>query len=91
MIVSQLLRGLAEVCAPAPRCDGAVLARALAHAAALARAAVRRPAEGTILTVADAAALAAAGRRETLTGGGDRRAPRPLARRWPGPRDSCRC
>jgi DAK2 domain fusion protein YloV len=67
VIVSQLLRGLAEVCAPAPRCDGAVLARALAHAAALARAAVRRPAEGTILTVADAAALAAAGRRETLT------------------------
>jgi DAK2 domain fusion protein YloV len=67
VIVSQLLRGLAEVCAPAPRCDGVVLARALAHAAALARAAVRRPAEGTVLTVADAAALAAAGARETLT------------------------
>ena len=67
VIVSQLLRGLAEVCAPAPRCDGAVLARALAHAAALARAAVRRPAEGTVLTVADAAALAAAGAAETLT------------------------
>jgi DAK2 domain fusion protein YloV len=66
VIVSQLLRGLAEVCAPAPRCDGAVLARALAHAAALARAAVRRPAEGTVLTVADAAALAASGSRETL-------------------------
>jgi hypothetical protein len=67
VIVSQLLRGLAEVCAPAPRCDGAVLARALAHAAALARAAVRRPVEGTVLTVADAAALAAAGAHETLT------------------------
>lgn len=66
VIVSQLLRGLAEVCAPAPRCDGAVLARALAHAAGLARAAVRRPVEGTVLTVADAAALAAAGSRETL-------------------------
>jgi len=66
VIVSQLLRGLAEVCAPAPRCDGAVLARALAHAAALARAAVRRPAEGTVLTVADAAAQAAAGSCDTL-------------------------
>lgn len=59
IIVSQLLRGLADVCAPASRCDGVVLARALAHAAASARAAVSRPAEGTVLTVADAAALAA--------------------------------
>ena len=67
IIVSQLLRGLAEVCAPAPRCDGAVLARALAHAAAMGRAAVRRPAEGTVLTVADAAARAAAGSCATLT------------------------
>ena len=39
IIVSQLLRGLADVCAPEPRCDGAVVARALAHAAASARAA----------------------------------------------------
>src|SRR5215469_2105946 len=60
IIVSQLLRGLADVCAPEPRCDGAILARALAHAAATARAAVGRPAEGTVLTVADAAARAAA-------------------------------
>ena len=67
IIVSQLLRGLAEVCAPAPRCDGAVVARALAHAAAMGRAAVRRPAEGTVLTVADAAARAAAGSCATLT------------------------
>jgi len=66
VIVSQLLRGLAEICAPAARCDGEVLARALAHAAAAARAAVRRPVEGTMLTVADAAALAAAASRETL-------------------------
>jgi len=66
VIVSQLLRGLAEICAPAARCDGEVLARALAHAAAAARAAVRRPVEGTILTVADAAALAAAASRESL-------------------------
>jgi DAK2 domain fusion protein YloV len=60
IIVSQLLRGLADVCAAEPRCDGAVLARALTHAAATARAAVSRPAEGTVLTVADAAARGAA-------------------------------
>ncbi len=61
IIVSQLLRGLADVCAPQPRCDGVVVARALTHAAASARAAVSRPAEGTVLTVADAAARAATG------------------------------
>jgi hypothetical protein len=61
IIVSQLLRGLAEVCGPAPRCDGSVVARALGHAAGLARSAVSRPAEGTVLTVADAAARAVRG------------------------------
>jgi DAK2 domain fusion protein YloV len=60
IIVSQLLRGLSDVCASASPCDGPVVARALEHAAALARAAVSRPAEGTVLTVADAAARAAA-------------------------------
>jgi dihydroxyacetone kinase-like predicted kinase len=60
IIVSQLLRGLGDVCAPASPCDGPVLARALGNAATLARAAVSRPAEGTVLTVADAAAGAAA-------------------------------
>ena len=68
IIVSQLLRGLADVCAPEPRCDGTVLARALAHAAATARAAVGRPAEGTVLTVADAAARAAASAPGGLAG-----------------------
>ncbi len=58
IIVSELLRGLADVCGPASPCDGRVLARALGNAAALARAAVQRPAEGTVLTVADAAARA---------------------------------
>ncbi|HUA30583.1 MAG TPA: DAK2 domain-containing protein [Streptosporangiaceae bacterium] len=58
IIVSQLLRGLADVCAAESPCDGAVVARALTHAAASARNAVNRPAEGTVLTVADAAALA---------------------------------
>jgi DAK2 domain fusion protein YloV len=67
VIVSQVLRGLAEICGPAARCDGEVLARALAHAAAAARAAVRRPVEGTMLTVADAAALAATGSGGSLT------------------------
>jgi len=61
IIISQLLRGLAEVCSAEPRCDGPVVARALAHAAASARAAVSRPAEGTVLTVADAAARAGTG------------------------------
>ena len=60
IILSQLLRGLAETCGPASPCDGPIVAAALAHAAALARAAVLRPIEGTLLTVADAAAAAAA-------------------------------
>ena len=59
IILSQLLRGLADICAPASPCDGSVVAMALTHAAAAARAAVRRPVEGTVLTVADAAAQAA--------------------------------
>src|ERR1022692_2468941 len=61
LIVSQLLRGLADTCAPASPCGGQVVAAALINAAALARAAVYRPAEGTLLTVADAAAHAACG------------------------------
>jgi len=60
IILSQLLRGLADTCGPASPCDGPVVAAALGHAAALARAAVLRPIEGTLLTVADAAAAAAA-------------------------------
>jgi dihydroxyacetone kinase-like predicted kinase len=60
IILSQLLRGLADICGPAAPCDGPVVAEALAHAAGQARAAVLRPIEGTLLTVADAAAAAAA-------------------------------
>jgi DAK2 domain fusion protein YloV len=60
IIISQLLCGLADTCGPAARCDGRVVALALARAAAMARAAVHRPVEGTVLTVADAAAEAAA-------------------------------
>ncbi|HEX6445785.1 MAG TPA: DAK2 domain-containing protein, partial [Streptosporangiales bacterium] len=56
VILSQLLRGLAER-APA---TGADLAAALGHATDLAYAAVGEPVEGTMLTVARAAAEAAA-------------------------------
>ncbi|WP_432087456.1 DAK2 domain-containing protein [Streptomyces sp. bgisy095] len=57
-ILSQLLRGMATVLADG--CDGDHLARALAEAAREARQAVARPVEGTILTVASAAAEACA-------------------------------
>jgi DAK2 domain fusion protein YloV len=73
IIVSQLLRGLADVCAAESRCDGEVVARALAHAAASARDAVSHPAEGTVLTVADAAALAGtAAASDAIAAGGGR-------------------
>ncbi|MFE9138211.1 DAK2 domain-containing protein [Streptomyces sp. NPDC007355] len=57
-ILSQLLRGMAGVLADG--CDGDHLARALAEAATAARRAVAHPVEGTILTVAGAAAEACA-------------------------------
>jgi fatty acid kinase len=55
VILAQLLRGLGEGIA------GGDLAAALKVAARAARSAVSRPVEGTILTVADAAAVAATG------------------------------
>ncbi|MFJ1643706.1 DAK2 domain-containing protein [Streptomyces sp. NPDC088258] len=61
-ILAQLLRGMAQVLAPPAPGDGdhaARLAPALRRAAELARAAVAHPVEGTILTVASAAADAA--------------------------------
>ncbi|NML53311.1 DAK2 domain-containing protein [Streptomyces sp. R302] len=57
-ILSQLLRGMAAVLADGG--DGDHLARALDTAAASARAAVAHPEEGTILTVASAAAAGCA-------------------------------
>ncbi|MFI8513046.1 DAK2 domain-containing protein [Streptomyces sp. NPDC085460] len=57
-ILSQLLRGMAGVLADGA--DGDHLARALAVASASARAAVAHPEEGTILTVAAAAAASCA-------------------------------
>lgn len=64
VILSQLLRGVAEVAGEHPEIDslgldGAGLARAMDLARQRARAAVTAPVEGTILTVADAAADAA--------------------------------
>lgn len=58
VIISQLLRGFADSLGPGPA-DGAALAAALSHATDLAYAAVAEPVEGTILTVARAAAAAA--------------------------------
>ncbi|MFJ9807059.1 DAK2 domain-containing protein [Streptomyces sp. NPDC101158] len=64
-ILSQLLRGTASVLADGR--DGDHLARALASAAEAARQAVAHPVEGTLLTVADAAAGACAGGGELVT------------------------
>lgn len=55
-IVSQILRGVADAAAAAGCCDGTALVRGLDGGATLARAAVVQPVEGTILTVARAAA-----------------------------------
>jgi uncharacterized protein len=63
VILSQLVRGFAEIVGgegpPVEAVDGALLARALDRAADAARSAVTEPVEGTILTVARAAADAA--------------------------------
>jgi DAK2 domain fusion protein YloV len=55
VILSQMLRGIAETFAPLEEVDAAALATALTHADVLARRAVVRPVEGTILSVAKAA------------------------------------
>lgn len=59
VILSQLLRGFAEATAGAERLDGRALARALAGGSKAAYGAVEHPVEGTMLTVATAAATAA--------------------------------
>ena len=59
VIVSQILRGLADATAAVPSVGGRELARGLRAGAEAARGAVARPVEGTILSVADAAAGAA--------------------------------
>ena len=55
-IVAQLLRGIAEAAGEAGTCDARALRAGLRRGAAEARAAVADPVEGTILTVAAAAA-----------------------------------
>ncbi|MEV5354338.1 DAK2 domain-containing protein [Streptomyces sp. NPDC052693] len=62
-ILAQLLRGMAQVLAgdASAHADGRCLRLALRHAADSARQAVARPVEGTVLTVASAAADAAGG------------------------------
>ncbi|MGN9892912.1 DAK2 domain-containing protein [Micromonospora sp. L31] len=59
VILSQILRGLADALAPVPAVAGRELAVALRVAADAAYAAVARPVEGTLLTVVAAAATAA--------------------------------
>ncbi len=58
-IASQVLRGLAEAASDGRALDGSWLVAGLAAGAALAREAVVAPVDGTILSVADAAARAA--------------------------------
>jgi DAK2 domain fusion protein YloV len=63
VILSQLLRGMCDRMGVAEAgVDAAILSDALGHASDLARRAVVRPVEGTILTVAAAAAAGAAAR-----------------------------
>ncbi|MEU6537601.1 DAK2 domain-containing protein [Streptomyces sp. NPDC047000] len=62
-ILAQLLRGMAQILAAdgaTPHTDGTGLGLALRHAADSAREAVAHPVEGTVLSVASAAAAAAA-------------------------------
>lgn len=69
VILSQILRGVAEAFRDADEADGALLATALSAASEAAYGAVMRPVEGTILTVvreASEAATDASGRRATL-------------------------
>ncbi|GAB2989675.1 DAK2 domain-containing protein [Amycolatopsis acidiphila] len=61
VILSQVLRGLAESAAGAPELGGDDLAQALVHADRVATEAVARPVAGTMLTVLHAAAKAAKG------------------------------
>lgn len=59
VILSQILRGMAEVLVSAEQVTAEVFGRALEHASDLAYSAVGRPVEGTVLTVVREAARAA--------------------------------
>src|SRR3954453_2484930 len=60
VILSQILRGIAKTCESCDGVDGPLFAEALAAAAGAAYGAVMRPVEGTILSVAKAAAAGCA-------------------------------
>ncbi len=66
VILSQLLRGLVEKFKSASAITAPLLAEALTHADVLARQAVVRPIEGTILSVARAAAVGASSATSSL-------------------------
>lgn len=59
LILSQILRGMAEVASKCPAPDGGDLARALQRGSESAYAAIARPVEGTMLTVSRECAAAA--------------------------------
>lgn len=61
VILSQVLRGLAESAGPLPELDGPALAKALVHADKVATEAVARPVPGTMLSVTHAVASAVGG------------------------------
>ncbi len=67
VILSQLLRGLVEKFRSAEEITPQLLAESLEHADTLARQAVVRPVEGTILSIARAAASGARDETESLT------------------------
>ena len=67
-ILAQLLRGIAEAAGTAPVLTAAALRDGLRDGAAAARSAVAHPVEGTVLTVADAAAEGAAAASADLAG-----------------------
>ena len=66
VILSQVLRGMADACKERPEVDAPALADGLRRARDGAYGAVMRPVEGTILTVARAAADAASGEHASL-------------------------
>jgi DAK2 domain fusion protein YloV len=84
VILSQLLRGLAETIRDHDSVTPEVLAEALARADRLARQAVVRPVEGTILTISRAAAEGADGAADLVAGArGARDASRAALERTP--------
>ena len=95
VILSQILRGLADTFAPLDAVSGADVAAGLRRAADAAYQAVLRPVEGTILTVVRAAAesveRAVSEGETTLAGVLERAAERGARRGGEHPGPACRC